>query len=182
MQRTWLGLAVLVGFTLANDGLAQTSSSFKLEEHTFNAGGHPEGGVIPTSSSFKITLDAIDDGLAGTSLNSSSFLMNSGFTASFPPPTEVQNLNFITSTTMVWDADGSIGDYALYRDTVDNISPGFGACVLPTPASETATDLTVPGLGQVQFYIVTARNRLLEEGTKGFTSLGPERGNAAPCP
>ena len=30
--------------------------------------------------------------------------------------------------------------------------------------------------------LVTARNRLTEEGTKGFTSAGAQRSNPAPCP
>ncbi len=178
MKRTPLLLLLLA----VNLTPGQESSSFKLIEHTFNAGGHPEAGVVATSSSFRVTLDAIDEGLAGTALTSASFLMDSGFTASFPPPGEVENLRFISEITMIWDADSSMGDYALYRGTVPGITPGYGACLLPTPASETATDLTLPTAGQALAYIITSRNRLLEEGTKGFTSAGLPRSNSAPCP
>ena len=37
-------LVALVVFCLGGFVLAQTSASFKLEEHTFNAGGNPDGG------------------------------------------------------------------------------------------------------------------------------------------
>jgi hypothetical protein len=40
----------------------------------------------------------------------------------------------------------------------------------------------VPDPGQGFFYLVTARNRLAEEGTKGSTSAGVPRSNAFPCP
>jgi hypothetical protein len=30
--------------------LAQQSASFKIEEHAFNAGGHPHGGVVMVSA------------------------------------------------------------------------------------------------------------------------------------
>ena len=36
--------------------------------------------------------------------------------------------------------------------------------------------------GDVLFYLVTSRNRLGEEGPKGFDHLGVERGNPVPCP
>ena len=36
--------------------------------------------------------------------------------------------------------------------------------------------------GACLFYLVTARNRLGEEGTKGYRSPGIERPNDAPCP
>jgi len=180
MKRTLLFLTLLILAVNLTPG--QESSSFKLSEHTFNAGGHPEAGVVATSSSFRISLASIGEGLAGTGLTSPSFLLGNGLIAAVPPPVEVENLRFISDTTLIWDTDGSMGDYALYRGTVPGITPGYGACVLPTPTSETATDPTLPAVGQALAYIVTSRNRLLEESTKGFTSAGLPRSNSAPCP
>jgi hypothetical protein len=48
--------------------------------------------------------------------------------------------------------------------------------------TETTTDPDVPSVTTGYFYLVTADNRLDEEGTKGFRSNGTERGNPAPCP
>ena len=46
--------SVLVFVVGLSPALAQTSSSYKQEEHTINQGGHPEGGVVLTSTSYKI--------------------------------------------------------------------------------------------------------------------------------
>ncbi len=61
---------------------------------------------------------------------------------------------------------------------------GYGLCEQPPPvlATETATVTDLPGTGDARFFLVTARNRLAEEGTKGFDHAGVERGNPVPCP
>ena len=77
-------------------------------------------------------------------------------------------------------ADTSTGVYNLYRDPLSSLSGlGFGACQQLDLPTETATDVDVPSAGVGFFYLVTAENRLAEEGTKGFRSNGIERGNAA---
>ena len=80
--------------------LAQTSMSFKLSEHVFNAGGRPYGGTVATSASFKISLDAIGEGLLGTALSSASFNIDSGFGSAYPPPLEVSGLLFTDKVTL----------------------------------------------------------------------------------
>lgn len=44
------------------------------------------------------------------------------------------------------------------------------------------SDPLAPSAGTGFFYLVTARNRLDEEGPKGFQSLGVEEPNPDPCP
>jgi hypothetical protein len=45
-----------------------------------------------------------------------------------------------------------------------------------------AADIQSPPAGSGFFYLATARNRLGEEGTKGFASSGTRRVNPSPCP
>ena len=163
----------------------QQSGSFTLEEHVFNAGGGPQSGAIPTSASFQITLDALGEGLVAAPMLSTSFQMEGGFGSAYPPPGEAENLRFTDATTLVWDAEPSRGDYALYQGLVAvPFDAGYGSCEQPPPvlAAETATVTALPGTGDVLFVLVTARNRLAEEGPKGFDHAGVERDNPVPCP
>jgi hypothetical protein len=45
-----------------------------------------------------------------------------------------------------------------------------------------ASDTSTPSVGQGRFYLVSARNRLREEGPKGYSSNGIEQANPSPCP
>jgi len=165
--------------------LAQESTHFKLEFGTFNAGGRPSDGVVAQSASYLLSLDAIGDGSLGTGLTSPGFSMDSGLAATFQPPGEVANLRFTSATGLQWDPDTSVGDYALYQGLVGLPFPaGYGSCAQPPPAITTNTTAvtSLPAERQASFYLVTARNRLAEEGTKGFTSAGVQRANLAPCP
>ena len=164
---------------------AQQSTSFTLEEHVFNAGGHPQSGAIPTSASFQITLEALGEGLVAAPMTSTSFQMEGGFGSAYPPPGEAENLQFTDARTLVWDPERSRGDYALYQGLVTvPFGAGYGSCEQPPPplATETATVTALPGTGDALFFLVTVRNRLAEEGPKGFDYLDVERGNPLPCP
>ena len=177
---------VVAGLLLAlGTASAQQSTSFTLEEHVFNAGGHPQSGAIPTSASFQITLDALGEGLVATPMSSTSFQMEGGFGSAYPPPGEAENLQFSDATTLSWDPERSRGDYALYQGLVMvPFDADYGLCWQPPPilATETATVTGLTGVGDALFYLVTSRNRLGEEGPKGFDHLGAERDNPVPCP
>jgi len=178
---------VLAGLLLLAFGTAsaQQSASFTLEEHVFNAGGHPQAGTIPTSASFQITLDALGEGLVAAPMTSASFQMEGGFGSAYAPPGEAENLQFTDATTLIWDPERSRGSYALYQGLVTvPFGAGYGLCEQPPPilATETATVTDLPGTGDALFFLVTARNTLAEEGPKGFDYLGVERGNPVPCP
>ena len=162
--------------------LAQTSTSFKLEEHSFNAGGHPEAGSFPTSASFRITLHSVGDAISGRGLSSASFNLDACFSSAYPPPGEVTNLRFSDKDTLEWDSEESVGDYNLYRNLISNINGLlFGACTEENITGPTTDDVAVVPDGDGYFYLVTAENRLDEEGTKGFQSDTSEREGTV-CP
>ena len=165
--------------------LTQESANFKIETASFNAGGRPASGVVAESASFRLSLDAIGDGVLGSGLTSAGLSLDGGLVESFSPPGEVANLRFTDATTLRWDADPSTGDYGVYQGSVSKpFDAGFGSCAQPPPPinAPTATVASVPTAGHALFYLVTARNRLAEEGTKGFRSSGAQRPNPAPCP
>lgn len=161
---------------------AQSSASFKLNEFVFNAGGDPQNGSSTASASYHIKLDAIGDAIAGGGLASASFHSGSGFVGDYPPPGEVQSLLFTGKTAMIWSPERSVGAYEVYRGTLTTLPGSFGSCFASGASSEAAVDAGTPTTGQGWFYLVTARNLLGEEGTKGARTGGTERPNGLPCP
>ncbi len=176
---TIVALAILAGSMAAR---AQQSSSYVLSEHDLNEGGQPAGGVVPTSASFKLSLDAIGGALRVTEASSTSYRMNAGFVVAYRPPGEVLDLTWSGKTTLVWSPERSVGVYNVYRGTVSGLPGGYGSCLASNLTSATATDADIPAPGECFFYLVTAENRIGEEGTKGYDTHGTERPNPAPCP
>ena len=84
-------------------------------------------------------------------------------------------------TTLVWDPERSVGTYNLYRDLLSVLPGSFGECLQSSITGETATELDTPPTGQGWFYLITAKNRLGEEGT-GTERSGAQRPNSSPCP
>ena len=174
----WLTVAIMLPGVLA---LAQTSASYKLTESVFNAGGNPA--PVLTSASYSITLDSVGDSVSGVTLSSASYSSSPGFPAAYPPPGEVATVRFTGPTTLAWTPEGSTGTYNLYRGLVTDLPGSYGACKLPANiVGETTTDTDIPASGQCYFYLVTAKNRLAEEGTKGSDSAGTPHPNPSPCP
>jgi hypothetical protein len=177
-----LAFLLLVGL-IALPVLAQESSSYKIKESVFNAGGHPQDGAILTSASYRIKLDSAGEGVVAVGVVSASFHMDGSFMGAYPPPGEVYDLLFSDKTTMTWDSEKSTGTYNIYRDLMGTLSGGaFGTCFAHDLAAPTNTEPNTPPVNDGWFYLVTAENRLREEGTKGFRSSGTERGNPLPCP
>jgi len=171
-----LGIA---GFSPAK---AQQSASYHISDHTLNAGGRPEGGVSASSTSYRISLESVGDGLVRPGLGSASYHMDASFAACYPPPGEATGLQFTDKTTLAWDAERSVGVYNLYRDSLSAVSGGgYGTCFQPGLAAPTATDGDPLSVGSGYFYLATAENRLAEEGTKGTDSTGAGRGGTV-CP
>ncbi len=167
----------------ATPALAQTSTNYKLRESVFNAGGDPLQGSVLASASYHVKLDSIGEGIAAGELASASYGSSSSFVSTYAPPGEVQQLVFSDKQTIQWHPEKSIGQYELYRDAIAALLGGSaGSCFSAGLLSETATDAATPSAGQGYFYLATARNRLGEEGTKGFKSNGMERPNVSPCP
>jgi hypothetical protein len=174
---------LLLALGLACDSaFAQASADYKVTASTFNNGGDPSNGGFAASSGYHVRVDALGGATAAPGLSSQGYRADGGFVAGFPPPVEVLNLRWTSSSTMVWDPEKSVGSYALYRDLVSTLPGGFGTCLQPNLLSETASDSSLPPVGAAWFYLVTARNVLAEEGTKGHRSNGLERPNPAPCP
>ena len=53
------------------------------------------------------------DAAIGSGLTSPGFALDGGLVGSFPPPVEVKSLRFADGTTLAWEPDASVGDYAL---------------------------------------------------------------------
>ncbi|MCP3995155.1 MAG: hypothetical protein GY722_08830 [bacterium] len=174
--------------------LAQTSTSYTLEEYTFNGGGAPAQGVQPASAGYSITIASIGDDVVATGMSGGSFQLDAGFDVAYPPPGEVATacgdlgeacLMFTDADTLNWPGERSAGVYNLYRDLHSSLlGLGFGQCEQQDLGGVTATDSDPVPTGDGFFYLVTAENRLGEEGTKGFRFEGVtavERGGAV-CP
>jgi hypothetical protein len=176
-------VAFQFGLLIALPALAQQSTNFGLTESVFNAGGHPKDGIVLASTGFRLTLDAVGEGVARPALSSPSFRMDGGFPASFPPPGEVLGLGFSDPSTLFWAPERSVGRYNVYRDDLASLPDlDFGICHQDGLQDETADEPDGPSSGETFFYLVTAENRLNEEGTKGTGSGGFVRPNTHPCP
>ena len=166
----------------ASAATGQESPSFNLKEHTVNAAGHPEAGSIMASAGYRITLDAVGDAVAPVGLASASFQMSGGFAVAYPPPGEVTGLLFSADgANFSWDVEAAAGTCNVYRDLISALPGGQnGLCLQPGLTGNATKDTQTPATGW--FYLVTSRNSLGEEGTKGFASSGVERANPGPCP
>jgi hypothetical protein len=175
-------VAVLLALAFAGAARAQTSASFKLTEFTLNNGGDPVNGSTAASASHHVTLDAIGDGVIAVALASASYHADAGFVDAYPPPGEVVQVRFTDKQTVVWQPEWTVGSYDVYRDGLSTLPGGStGTCFASVLTAETATDAASPSSGSGYFYLVTAKNRLGEEGTRGFRTSG-ERPNAPACP
>ena len=162
--------------------LAQTSAGYNLTEFSFDYGGDPNNGGFVASSGYHVGLDAIGGAAINAGLASSGYHLDGGFVARYPPPGEVHNQIWTGNSTMAWDPEKSIGTCSVYRDLLSVLPGGFGACLQSSLITETASDASNPPVGSGWFYVITARNVVAEEGTKGYRSNGTERANPAPCP
>jgi hypothetical protein len=160
----------------------QSSADFRLTDHTFNAGGHPHQGVVMVSTSYRITLDALGEGVVGRGLASGLYRMDGSFGTSYPPPGEVHDLRFVDQQTLEWFPDRSAGRYNLYRDLMSLLPGlGYGECFQQELSAATTADGDPLSPGEGYFYLVTVENRLDEEGPKGSDSYGAARqGNVCP--
>ena len=179
-------LSVLLGALLSSFATApagsQTSASYKLQEASVNSGGDPRSTGTLVSAHYHITLDAIGDGAVRAGLSSASFHVDGGFVGRYRPPGEVTGDRFTSATTLQWNSEVAAGQYEAYRGTTTSLPGTFGTCFASGLPTTTVADASNPQIGAAFFYLITARNSLLEEGTKGYRSNGTERGNPSPCP
>jgi len=162
---------------------AQSSPSHTQTEHVFNAGGRPAQAVTSSSPTYRISLDAIGEPIAGRILTGASYRVGAGLSAAYPPPGEVDGLQILSDRqTLVWSPDPSSTVYNVYSGLLSALPGPYGTCALAQVAGTSAVDSTEPSAGTGLFYLVTGVNRLREEGTKGRASSGTERANPLPCP
>jgi hypothetical protein len=128
--------------------------------------------LAQTSTSFKITLVSIGNSVVATGLGSGSYGLDAGFDAAYLPPGEVGDVLLTDKQTLVWSGEPSAAAYNLYRDDTGD---GYGTCEERNIASTTTIDASIPTMNNVFYYLVTVKNRLAEEGTKGFQGAGVER-------
>lgn len=168
---------------LALPSLAQESSNFRLNEHSFNAGGHPRDGVTIASANYRISLDTLGGAVTPAGMAGPHYRMDGGFVSVYRPPGEVAWLWFQNEDWLNWSPEISAGDYNLYRDPIgDLVTLDYGHCLAHDIPATTTVDGDVPAPGEGFFYLVTAENRLNQEGPKGWGSFGLYRTNANPCP
>ena len=162
---------------------AQQSASHRLDEHVFNAGGHPIDGAGPGSASHRLTADALGDAVHAGSVASASHGLTVGFVWSYPPPGEVAGLRLDTGNALSWQPEPSAGVYNLYRGSIAALDGvGYGACRQIGIAGTTTTDVDPVPPGAGFFYLITAENLLGEEGSPGSRSNGAARPIAVACP
>lgn len=161
----------------------QSSTSYRLPEHLFNAGGRPAQAVVSTSPSFKLSLDSIGEPVAGRSLTGVSYRVDGGVAQAYRPPGEVNGLEFLADQqTIAWDWEPASTTFNVYRGPLTTLPGAYGTCGLSHATDSSWSDATMPSPGTSLFYLVTGENRLGQEGTKGYTSAGAERPNPSPCP
>jgi hypothetical protein len=163
--------------------LAQASASYKLEEHVFNAGGRPAQGIVASSPSYRITLDAIGGSIAGDALAGASYRVAGGFVSAYLPPGELGGLGILgDQQTLTWSREPASIAYNRYAGGLSTLPAGYGTCAVSLAQGASLVDPSTPASRSGMFYLVTGENRLGEEGTKGHASTGAERGNPSPCP
>ena len=161
--------------------MAQSSANYKIESGVINSGGNPS--PVLTSASYKVTLDAIGDAAAFMGMSSASYNSDGGFAPDYVPPGEVLNQRFTSKTVMTWNPAPSVGAYNVYRGLTTDLGTGsYGSCQQAGLTATSYTESSDPGSGQCWFYLVTAENRLDEEGTSGYASSGSQRPITGACP
>jgi hypothetical protein len=173
------GSMLLVAFGAAR---AQTSANFKVAESVINAGGNPNDATRPASASFRVSFAAIGDAAMRSAPSSTSYRGDVGLIARYRPPGEVQSLRFLDKVNLAWNHEPSMGTYNLYRNTLATLPGNFGGCYQSALSQPQFGEIDMPLAGPGWFYLVTARNRLREEGTKGTMTGGAVRSNTSPCP
>jgi hypothetical protein len=179
-----LGAVAVVALLLSvGSAFAQESASFRLAEHVFNNGGRPEGGQQATSASFRVSLDAIGDSVTPGVLTGGNLQLGGGFVTVYPPPGEVELMGFLDATTLAWTSEPTTGTYNVYRGALIDVGDlTYGSCEQSEVPTNVTTDADPLSEGEGFFYLITAENLIAEEGTKGYSGSGAERGNPAPCP
>jgi len=157
-----------------------SSASYRVADFAFNAGGSAPQSA--NSASFDVSPAAIGDALVlQGSLSSASFSVDAGHVVRYLPPGEPW-LVWSDATTLAWTRDRGAIRYDVYRGPVSGLPAAEGACLAEDLEGPPFAEISRPAPGAGFFYLVTAANRLDEEGSRGRRSDGSERSAANPCP
>ncbi len=181
VMRVAAAALLVIGCSLA-PVVAQQSASYSVESQTLNFGGHPHKGVAGSSPAYRMSSDALGDSVAGVAMSSLSFRLDSGMVSAYAPAGEVTGLRFDAQGGMQWDAVLHAVSYQVYRGPLTDLPGGYGSCVAAGITEPAWNDPNAPAAGTGDFYLVTASNRLDEEGSSGVTSAGQSRAPGTPCP
>lgn len=174
MRRRIRNVLLLSAVAASLPAQAQQSPGYRLTEQTFQPAGSVDGAVLE-SPNFLITLVSVGDPLAvALPAASPGFGVDSGFLAGYAPPEEVRNLR-LRAETIEWDPAGSAESYDLYRGGLAVLGAAYGTCLATGIVSPSAVDPEQPPAGEAYFYLVTARNRLGEQGPAGVAGGTTER-------
>ncbi len=81
---------------------SQSSANFTVASSTFNNGGMPGNGALPTSANYHISVAAIGDTVSAATLSSTSFTIDIGFVASTHSPAVIFSDGFESGDTSLW--------------------------------------------------------------------------------
>lgn len=102
--------------------------------------------------------------------------------SSCKPPELGPSLRFQNVQDLSWSAAPGPATYRVYRGTLAGGAWAFNhACYAPNLAATSASDTTIPPVGQGLYYLVSVKN-VCGEGSLGVTTSGPQVPNALPCP
>jgi hypothetical protein len=178
MRKTIVALVLMIPAALH----AQTSTSYRLDEHSMNAGGRPAQAAVTISSSYRLSLESIGQPVIGRALSGVTLRLNGGFVPPYLPPGEVAGLGFLADQqTLTWLREPASTLYNVYSGPISNLPGGYGLCAAAQVSGTSWSNATAPAPGSGWLYLVTGVSCLLEEGTKGYASSGAKRGNPAPC-
>jgi len=173
-MRTCLVLASLVVLLGALPLAAQQSASYRVEESSVNSGG--SAGSALSSANYQITLGSLGEAAATqVVLVSPGYENEPGLIASNAPAGDVPNLRLSGAGALAWDPASSAASYNVYRGFVDELDLGYGTCLESGLTNPVTTDASSPASGRSFFYLVSASNRLAEEGSAGLSSSALQR-------
>lgn len=180
MTAKWM--LAIGSLALGLPAVAQQSAHYRLVESSLNGGGHPADGVALASPTFRMRVDVVGQGLVAIGASSPSLRADQGFAAAYPMPREATDLRLDDRQTLRWDPERSAGTYNLYRDRLSSLGSLAPACRAARIAAPEFLDVDAPPPLDGFFYLVTAENRLGDEGTPGSDGQGVPRPAPSPCP
>jgi uncharacterized protein (DUF1800 family) len=121
-------------------------------------------------------LARLDPPLRAAAITSLVLLLSLAPLAHGTPPGEVTGDQFVTRTTLAWNAAAGADDYNVYRGSLSGLASGAPASCHGNEIAATTFEIPAsPAAGDGYFYLVTAESTSQGEGTAGNKSSGSPR-------